>query len=782
MASVVAAAADPHALPPLVTTQLPGFRGPGGVADVNNGGHHAEATSPLSPSTLPASVAASAARPAAGTLHGHELLVTLLLESHRQQLQQQQQEQEQNTANAASAGANGADGKRASLDPDTAASRIDRVFSSVIQDSHTLQGDAHLHERRRSSSASSTKGSPSVRPAPLQWTVFRDPEFLAYLDRLASIGLDAARREPDRLAADVAQVEAALAELAFSEHRSFLEANACSQSVDRQLRRAHAGLGRFSDAAPRAASAALACRDACRPAAEDRRRLAALLAAHERVLEVLEIPALMDTFVRNGNYDEAMELQAHVTRLVARHPHLGVLQGVATQVRASTDAMLAQLVGLLRGSTKLPLCIRIIGHLRRLEAYSEPELRVVFLQEKDAHFRSLLAGIVDRDPFEYLRKYVEISREHFFDIVTQYRAIFSDAPTSSSATGAEAAADGASGSSSSITATILSSYASHTVDAFLAKLAEKVPQIRDATLLNSLATQTMYYGMSLGRVGMDFRDAIAQLFVDSVDRIVRTTIETGVVAFQDWCRAAAAATSAIVAAGGSSRRVLSPASSRESLATNPPAAGHAGVSAIRVRSSLAGALGVLRPDASETGSSSYRTSISATTTVAAPAHLLSFPPLAHLANAYFTAFNQLRVSAPVALHAPLLALVTDSLRVAATALASLAVAIPDDPVAAGIATSDDDDPRAALHDAARAFADILAPAVLAAFEAHAYGAVTSALAPAGPAPADNYGDGGDEKGALAATAPLASITSPLAPLLVQDAPPPESKTVEDSTP
>ncbi|KAJ1561254.1 conserved oligomeric Golgi complex component, partial [Cladochytrium tenue] len=696
-------------------------------------------------------MAASAARPSAGTLHGHELLVTLLLESHRQQLQQQQQEQEQNTANAASAGANGADGKRASLDPDTAASRIDRAFSSVIQDSHNLLGDAHLHERRRSSSASSAKGSPSVRPAPLQWTVFRDPEYLNYLDQLASMGLDAARREPDRLAVDVTQVEAALAELAFSEHRSFLEANACSQSVDRQLRLTHAGLGRFADAAPRVAAAALACRDACRPAAEDRRRLAALLAAHERVLEVLEIPALMDTFVRNGNYDEAMELQAHVTRLVARHPHLGVLQGVATQVRASTDAMLAQLVGLLRGSTKLPLCIRIIGHLRRLEAYSEPELRVVFLQEKDAHFRSLLAGIVDRDPFEYLRKYVEISREHFFDIVTQYRAIFSDAPTSSStlpSLGAEATADDASGSSNSITTTILSSYASHTIDAFLVKLAEKVPQIRDATLLNSLATQTMYYGMSLGRVGMDFRDAIAQLFVDSVDRIVRTTIETGVVTFQDWCRAAANATAAAVAAGSSSRRVLSPTSSRDSLAAHPPAAGHAGVNAIRVRSSLAGALGVLPLGTSGSGSSSYRTSVSATTTVAAPTHLLSFPPLAHLANAYFTAFNQLRVSAPVALHAPLLALVTDSLRVAATALASLAAAIPDDPVAAGIATSDEDDPRAALRDAARAFADILAPAVLAAYEAHAYGAVASALAPVGPAPAVSDGHGNDGKGDL----------------------------------
>jgi hypothetical protein len=38
--------------------------------------------------------------------------------------------------------------------------------------------------------------------------------------------------------------------------------------------------------------------------------------------------------------------------------------------------MLVQLTQLLSGNIKLPLSIRIIGYLRRMEAFAEPELRI----------------------------------------------------------------------------------------------------------------------------------------------------------------------------------------------------------------------------------------------------------------------------------------------------------------------------------------------------------------------------------------------------------------------
>ena len=209
--------------------------------------------------------------------------------------------------------------------------------------------------------------------------------------------------------------------------------------------------------------------------------------------------------------------------------------------------MVGQLVSLLGGAgSKLPLCIRVIGYLRRLEVFPEPELRVAFLQQKDVYFQSLLADIREGDHTEYLKKYIEVSRECFFDIITQYKAIFSDISAAGGLVGGSPATSPTALSSSYSlispnlfhpstaslsTSNILASYATHIIQSLHTQLTTRLPMLPDTASLHSVCTQYMYYGQSLGRLGLDFRLSLVDAFVDGIKVRVWEVVNSGCAGF-----------------------------------------------------------------------------------------------------------------------------------------------------------------------------------------------------------------------------------------------------------
>ncbi|XP_058701556.1 conserved oligomeric Golgi complex subunit 8 isoform X1 [Poecile atricapillus] len=345
------------------------------------------------------------------------------------------------------------------------------------------------------------------------------PELAAYVSELAALGLAELGREPARLAAERARVGAETRRLAFEHYRAFIRSAECTGRAGRGFGGIESRLGSLLERLP-------ALQDACRTFMRDaeaiacsRRMNSLTLNRHTEILEILEIPQLMDTCVRNGYYEEALELTAYVRRLERKHSSIPVIQSIVDEVRQSAQLMLNQLIQQLRTNIPLPACLRVIGFLRRMDVLTEAELRVKFLQARDAWLRSIQASIPDHDPYLHITKTIEACRVHLFDIVTQYRAIFSDEEP---LVPAEAPGEGA----------IFHGWVLQKVSEFLRTLQRDLERGVGGRL-DSLLGQCMYFGLSFSRVGVDFRGQLAPLFQRVAAEAFRKAVEEAVEKFRE---------------------------------------------------------------------------------------------------------------------------------------------------------------------------------------------------------------------------------------------------------
>jgi len=253
------------------------------------------------------------------------------------------------------------------------------------------------------------------------------------------------------------------------------------------------------------------------------------LTQHTQLLELLEIPQLVETCVRNALFEEALSLLSFANVLESRHSQSNsdsnrIVQGVVNDVRECIPALRSILLRKLSGDLKLPECLTLVSHLKRLEqitptssssSSSRNNISADFISCREANMRRAIRSAKYEDASEKLLGMIELNRVHWFDIITQHEAIF-----------VESKGD----------VNILSRWVQNMTRDFLRRLASHLENVSEGTVLSNAMEMCMYFGHSLGRVGADFSSLVPHVFRVRMLELVRSSLDQGLEEFETSLR------------------------------------------------------------------------------------------------------------------------------------------------------------------------------------------------------------------------------------------------------
>eukprot|EP00930_Biecheleria_cincta_P035892 TRINITY_DN2464_c0_g2_i1.p1 TRINITY_DN2464_c0_g2~~TRINITY_DN2464_c0_g2_i1.p1 ORF type:complete len:605 (-),score=133.84 TRINITY_DN2464_c0_g2_i1:149-1963(-) len=368
----------------------------------------------------------------------------------------------------------------------------------------------------------------------------------SYFPHLTSSTYEALAREPDNLRIEKDRCEREMEQLAVQNYGAFIGSAKVTQAVRQELSSIQQHLDEMAKILEPVEDTVAQIKEAATALGKRRGALRNVLQQHGPLLELLELPQLLDACVRNQMYEESLELLAFCSNLMqaheARGEEIGVLGSIKEQVEIQRANLRESLTAQLKTDIHLPACVRIVGFLRRVRRQSEHELKEIFLVHRGKFLEGHKAQVEllrqSRGSVgAALRNAADLLRTHVYDIGTQYKALFpqDDGPLSSwlsrqvwwlvsllrhhimpppNATGTEAQG-GASASSAS---------------------ASRI----DAAQLTTVLRQCLHASSTLKRLGAHFFPAVQGIFEARMEHHCKEMLDTALLTFHselgryDW--------------------------------------------------------------------------------------------------------------------------------------------------------------------------------------------------------------------------------------------------------
>ena len=372
----------------------------------------------------------------------------------------------------------------------------------------------------------------------------------------ASIGLGHLRQEPSRLRAEAERLNEELGSLVLDNYRVFVR----NLSVSNHLRKEGEKLKKVSE---QMGSTVHELEEEC---SHLRNRIDPLLGSFRRnkktlrfqmeLIELLEVPQLVDACARNGLHDEALELANFVNTLERRNQlaseiraeqagskGLSVIRSIVEEVHSTIHSLRDILQTQLRNNESVAQHLSTLAVLRKLDVFlidrelagslaalgnegqresqradmlrsAETRLQMGFLEARTQWMLQLAEASKDRSdlgPYGRAIDLLEKKRTAWFAITTQFNALFEDSGGMCPA------------------ASVLSGWVTNQIDGLLRQLRLYVLQIEDGVSLRSVIEQTLLFSSRMGQIGCDFSSLVIPLFEECIitrqNEYLRLTME-----------------------------------------------------------------------------------------------------------------------------------------------------------------------------------------------------------------------------------------------------------------
>jgi len=235
----------------------------------------------------------------------------------------------------------------------------------------------------------------------------------------SSMGLQNLQNEPTRLMKEADEIKEELESLVIDNYRIFVENLTCSSHLRNEDKKIENSSSRMQVQLGALANQCSEFREKVSDFVGAHKRNRKTLEHHIQLVELLEIPQLVDACARNRFYEEALELANFVNGLERRHLLVsefrsaglegqegkGVIQSIVRDVHIILKALRQQLLATLLEDNSLPKELELLGILRKLNSL------VIDRQFNVERHQSPKFTKLDEQQREVLRKHLSKSSE-----------------------------------------------------------------------------------------------------------------------------------------------------------------------------------------------------------------------------------------------------------------------------------------------------------------------------------------------------------------------------------